>query len=65
MFNRGDRVQLVRTSDPFTKLRPGAQGTVQYTRHDGVGECIGVNWDSGSGLVMLPDEGDVIVRVKA
>lgn len=62
---RGDRVALVYTSDPHTKLVPGDQGTVTYTRHDGVGRVVGVNWDSGSGLSILLDEGDAIERVAA
>jgi len=27
-YQRGDRVVLVRTSDPFTRLIPGTAGTV-------------------------------------
>lgn len=57
---RGDRVTLVHTSDSHTRLTPGDAGTVTYTRHDGVGRVVGVNWDTGSGLSILLDEGDVI-----
>jgi hypothetical protein len=59
----GDRVELVRSSDGHTLLRPGDRGTVTYTRHDGVGRVVGVNWDTGSGLAMLLDEGDAIRKV--
>lgn len=61
----GDRVELVHSSDGHTALRPGDRGTVTYTRHDGVGRVVGVNWDSGSGLSMLLDEGDAIRKVDA
>jgi hypothetical protein len=55
-FERGDRVVLEYTDDPHTKLRPGDEGTV--TRYaPGLGQ-LDVNWDSGSTLSMLLDEGD-------
>jgi hypothetical protein len=61
-FERGDRVTLVRTTDTHTRLRPGDQGTVTYVRDGGLGMEVGVRWDSGSGLTMLVDEGDVISK---
>jgi hypothetical protein len=55
-FERGDRVALEHTDDPDTRLRPGDEGTVtRYT--PGPGQ-LDVNWDSGSTLSMLVDEGD-------
>jgi len=55
-FERGDRVALEHTDDPDTRLRPGDEGTVtRYT--PGLGQ-LDVNWDSGSTLSMLLDEGD-------
>lgn len=57
---KGDRVALVRTNDPYTKLKPGDQGTVTRVR----GDTIGVKWDSGSTLGVLPDEGDEIRKVQ-
>jgi hypothetical protein len=55
-FERGDRVALEHTDDPHTRLRPGDEGTV--TRYaPGLGQ-LDVNWDSGSTLSMLLDEGD-------
>lgn len=59
----GDRVELVWTSDPYTRLRPGDHGTVKSVRrdlHDPRNDEIHVAWDSGSGLSMLPGHGDVI-----
>jgi hypothetical protein len=52
----GDRIALVATDDPDTRLRPGDQGTV--TRWDPAQSQLHVNWDSGSTLSMLLDEGD-------
>lgn len=48
----GRRVRLVSTSDPFTDLRPGAIGTIQYTVVDS--GTIAVRWESGSTLGLLP-----------
>jgi len=46
-YTPGTRVVLVKMNDPFTKLEPGAKGTV--TGVDDIG-TIHVNWDSGSSL---------------
>jgi Domain of unknown function (DUF4314) len=54
----GDRVALVRTADPCTRLRPGDQGTV--TRWDPHCGQLHIRWDSGSALSMLPGEGDQV-----
>ena len=55
-FESGDRVALEHTDDPDTRLRPADEGSVtRYT--PGLGQ-LGVNWDSGSTLSMLLDEGD-------
>jgi hypothetical protein len=51
-----DRVALVATDDPDTRLRPGDQGTV--TRWDPAQGQLHIRWDSGSTLTMLPGEGD-------
>ena len=53
MAKVGDRVELVFTSDPYTKLEPGERGTVGFV--DGIG-TIHVNWDSGSFLGLVPGE---------
>jgi hypothetical protein len=62
-FERGDRVTLVRTSDSHTRLVPGDTGTVTWVRV-GLADTmeVGVNWDTGSALTMLVDEGDVIAK---
>ena len=57
-YQRGDRIALVGTDDPGTRLRRGDQGTV--TRWDPAQGQLHVRWDSGSTLSMLPGEGDQI-----
>lgn len=59
MYGRhGDRVTLVRTTDPYTELRPGATGTIR--RWDAQHRQLHIDWDCGSTLAMLPDEGDEV-----
>lgn len=55
MTKPGDRIELIATDDPNTLLRPGDKGTVN---HIGPGGIVGVKWDSGSTLSMLPEEDD-------
>jgi len=59
---KGDRVRLAYTSDPHTTLRPGALGTVRSVRTvdlgDGAETHIGVAWDDGSRLSLIPEAGD-------
>ena len=55
-WERGDRVALEHTSDPYTRLRPGDEGTVTRYAPD-LGQ-LDVARDSGSTLSMLLDEGD-------
>ena len=57
-YQPGDRVALVATDDPGTRLRPGDQGTV--TRWDPRHGQLDVKWDSGSTLSMLPGEGNQV-----
>ena len=63
MFNPGDRVELVRTNDPYTRLRPGTRGNVIRERQVFGESQISIRWDDGSSLMMLPDEGDQIRKV--
>jgi len=46
-YTPGTRVMLVNMNDPYSKLRPGAKGTV--TGVDDMG-TIHVSWDCGSSL---------------
>jgi hypothetical protein len=56
VYQPGQRIRLVHTSDPYTELRPGDLGTVH--RHEN--HRIDIAWDSGSSLSMLLDSGDRI-----
>jgi Domain of unknown function (DUF4314) len=61
-FAPGDRVELVATDDPYTRLRPGDRGTVTGVRE--VPEpTIDVQWDDGSTLSVLPGAGDHITKL--
>ena len=60
MYPIGTRVELVSMNDPFTKLMPGEQGTVQFI--DDIGTVF-VNWDCGSGLGVAYGE-DVIRKIQ-
>jgi hypothetical protein len=60
-YKAGQRVALVHTSDPYTRLRPGDTGTVR--RHDQRQNIVEVSWDSGSTLSMCLDAGDRIEPV--
>ena len=46
-----DRIRLVSTDDPYTKLRPGDTGTC--TGVSGQTGAVFVRWDSGSTLSLL------------
>jgi hypothetical protein len=58
-FTPGDRVELVATNDPYTRLRPGDRGTVTAVT-DRPEPTIDIHWDNGSTLAILPDTGDQI-----
>jgi hypothetical protein len=58
-FSPGDRVELVATNDPYTRLRPGDRGTVTGVA-DTPEPTIDIAWDNGSTLAILPDAGDQI-----
>ena len=58
-FTPGDRVELVATNDPYTRLRPGDRGTVTAVA-DSPEPTIDIAWDNGSTLAVLPDAGDQI-----
>lgn len=47
----GDRVRLIRCTDPYTRLERGAKGTVSFI--DDLG-TVHVRWDSGSTLGLVP-----------
>lgn len=53
MVTVGSRIRLVSTTDPYTELRSGDEGTVRLI--DALG-TVHVNWDRGSTLGLVPDE---------
>ena len=55
-YQRGDRIALEHTTDPYTRLTPGTQGTV--TGYDPRHGQLHVAWDDGSTLTMLLGDGD-------
>jgi hypothetical protein len=56
-YTSGTRVRLVRMDDPYTKLKPGATGTVSYV--DDIG-TVHVNWDCGSSLGVVFGEDEIM-----
>ena len=55
----GDRVRLVRCTDPHTRLEAGSLGTV--TMVDDMG-TVHVKWDCGSTLGLVPGEDAWVVE---
>ena len=61
----GTRVEMVAMSDPYTTLKPGAHGTVDFVDSAGTVFCV---WDDGSTLgaiygvdvIRRVDEGDAL-----
>lgn len=60
MYPTGTRIELVSMNDPYTKLVPGDQGTVEFV--DDIG-TIHVRWDCGSGLGVAYGE-DIIRKIQ-
>jgi uncharacterized protein DUF4314 len=58
-FTPGDRVELVATTDPYTRLRPGDRGTITSITNRPE-PTIDIQWDDGSSLAILPDAGDQV-----
>ena len=52
---RGDRIRLLHTDDEWTRLRPGALGTVLFI--DDLG-TVHTDWDDGSRLGLSAASGD-------
>lgn len=59
----GKRIQLVKTLDPYTELKPGDLGTIEYLiKNNGIVEDqISVQWDKGSNLMMLVGRDQYII----
>ena len=52
-FPKGTRVELISMDDPYSKLKPGDLGTVEFV--DNIG-TIHISWDCGSGLGIVYGE---------
>ena len=52
-FPTGTRVELVSMNDPYTTLKPGDKGTVDFVDDMGT---IFVSWDNGSSLGVVYGE---------
>ena len=61
VYQPGQRVALVHTTDLSTDLRPGNTGTVR--RYHPSRNTVDVDWDSGSRLSMCLDDGDRITSL--
>jgi hypothetical protein len=49
----GDRVEVIRCYDAYTKLRPGTRGTVSLIDQLGT---VHVQWDDGRNLGLVPGQ---------
>lgn len=56
----GARVELVRMDDPYSKLKPGDKGTVDFIDDSGTLFCI---WDCGSTLGVVYGE-DAVKKIE-
>ena len=59
MYPKGTRVELISISDPYTKLQPGDQGSVDFVDDIGTIFC---NWDAGSSLGVVYGE-DIVKKI--
>ena len=61
----GARVVLVHTDDPYTKLKPGDEGTVnsitELPAQLGGDMQIWVSWDNGSGLALVEGKDQYVI----
>lgn len=55
MTKKGDRVELIRSTDEWTRLVPGDRGTVTFVDDLGTPH---VEWDSGGRLGLVREAGD-------
>ena len=55
MTQVGDRVELVRCTDQYTRLKPGTRGEVTFIDSTGT---VHVKWDGGARLGLVEEAGD-------
>ena len=53
MYPKGTRIELIRMGDDPRPVPPGTRGTVAFV--DDMGQ-IGMHWDNGSSLSLIPGE---------
>lgn len=58
-YPKGCRVELVQMNDPYSKLKPGDQGTVDFIDDTGTIFC---SWDKGTTLGVVYGE-DMVKRI--
>ncbi|WP_418790924.1 DUF4314 domain-containing protein [Phosphitispora sp. TUW77] len=58
-YPKGSRVELVQMNDPYSKLKPGDQGTVDFIDDTGTIFC---SWDTGSTLGVVYGE-DIVKKL--
>lgn len=51
----GKRIRLIHTSDEYTDLRSGDEGTITFIDDTGT---VFADWDNGSGLGLIEQYGD-------
>ena len=61
-YKKGARVELVSMTDPYTKLKPGDLGTVDFVDDTGT---VFIIWDSGSHLGVVFGEDEIRLLSKA
>tara|TARA_Y100001951_G_scaffold94012_1_gene90140 strand:- start:594 stop:791 length:198 start_codon:yes stop_codon:yes gene_type:complete len=60
-IEKGDRVRLVHTSDPYTDLVRGDEGVVRRVQ-DALGSItIHVKWDKGNNLGLVPGLDEFVI----
>ena len=55
-YPKGTRVELIRMNDPYTKLKPGNLGTVDFIDDAGTIFCL---WDNGSTLGVIYGQDEI------
>ena len=59
-YPEGTRVELVYMNDPYTKLKKGIQGNVDFVDDSGT---VHTRWDNGTRLGAVLDAGDEIRKI--
>lgn len=57
------RIQLIKTNDPYTELKPGDLGTVEYVirNSEAIGDQVSIQWDNGSNLMLIIGEDQFLI----